>query len=310
MTIITITYLAVLYLVFGKFKWLPWNRLTRLLSIGVGVCVLTWFLTVYKNLTPTSVQAFTWARVVDIAPQVPGEVISVDVGMEEDVEQGDVLFQIDPTLFQAQVKQLEAGLRLATLRLGQFQQLAASEAVSRFSVEQTEAEIEGLEAQLKAARFNLTNATVRAPFAGRIPKNVLKPGVQVAPGRTVFGLVDTANVMVAALIPQRALPNMKVGDPAMIHFLALPGKVFKAEVAEIQTAIGEGRFVAQGMDMVSQRRMVRVFPVILTLPDDFPPELRKLGLAAKVTVVTENAGIIGKYAAIAQWISTSLDAIL
>jgi hypothetical protein len=56
--------------------------------------------------------------------------------------------------------------------------------------------------------------------------------------------------------------------------------------------------------------MTRLYPVYVTLPGDFPEELRKAGLAASVTIHTEGAGVVGMVAVVLQWVNTSLDAII
>ena len=311
MTLVALLYGALVYLVFFKFQWLPWNRSSQLGSLVVGITILSGFLVGLENLTPTSTQAVIMGRVVDIAPQVGGVVTSVPVEQNVPVEEGAVLFEIDPTLFAARVKELEATLALTNLRLGQFQQMAAVDAASRFQVEETEAQIEQLDARLRGARFDLKNCTVRAPFAGRVPKLLLKPGVQVSPARSVLTFVDTKQLMIYAIFKQKALPNASVGDRVMVNFPVLPGRVYESEVQEFVSGIQEGQILATGqLDPVQRRRMVRGYPVLLTLPEDFPPELRKVGLAASATIVTESAGPIAIVAWVMQWIQTSLDSVI
>jgi multidrug resistance efflux pump len=311
MTLIALMYGGFVYLVFFKFELVPWNKLTRLITVTVGLVLCIGFLVGYENLTPGTSQAVVMARVVDIAPQVGGEVIRVVVKENERVEEGAVLFEIDPTLFVAQVKELKATLHLAQLRLGQFRELAEIDAASRFQIEETEAQVEQLNARLKAAQFNLQNATVRAPFTGRAPKIFLKPGVQVSPARSVLAFVDTKQLTIMGLVEQRALHTVQVGDQAMVNFPSMPGRIFETEVLAIPSAIAEGQFLARGqLESVQQRRMVRSFPVVFALPEEFPDKLRKVGLAANVTVLTEGAGPIALYAQVIQWVKTSLDAIL
>jgi multidrug resistance efflux pump len=311
MSVIILVYGSFVYLVFFRFELLPWNRLTRLFTYFVGVVFGTWFFITYENMTPTSIQAVVMGRVVDIAPQVGGVVTQVPVKQNERVEEGEVLFEIDPTLFAAQVKELEANLALQTLRLEQFSQLAEVEAASVFEVEQTEAQIEQLEARLRGARFNLANCTVRAPFAGRVPKLLLKPGIQVSPARAVLTFVDTEQLMIFAIFKQKALQNANVADRVTVNFPALPGRIFESEVREFVSGVQEGQILATGqLDPVLRQRMVRGYPVLLALPEDFPPKLRKVGLAANATILTEGAGPVALYALAMQWLATSLDAVL
>ncbi|MBW1688943.1 MAG: biotin/lipoyl-binding protein, partial [Deltaproteobacteria bacterium] len=203
MLIITFLYAGLVYLVFFKYKLLPWNKPFQLIALVVGVVILLGFLAGLENLTPASIQATTASQIVDIAPQVGGQVTRIHVEHDEEVEKGAILFEIDPTLYAAQVKQLAAGLALARLRLGQFGELTEVDAASKFQLEQTEAEVEQLEAQLTAARFNLENATVRAPARGRIARQQLRAGVQVSPARSVMTFVGTEEIVIVALVKQK-----------------------------------------------------------------------------------------------------------
>ena len=97
----------------------------------------------------------------------------------------------------------------------------------------------------------------------------------------------------------------------MISFPAVPGRIFETRVSAFQSAIAEGQVLpAEGLASVQQQRMVRVIPVWLPLPEDAPPSLRKAGLAARVTIMTEGAGVVALYAGVIQWLATSLDIVL
>ena len=311
MVMVALAYGALVYLIFFKLEWLPWNKPSQLISLALGILILTGFMVGLENLTPTTRQAVITGRIVDIAPQVAGRVSRVVVEQNVDVEKGAVLFEIDPTSIAARLRELEANLALARLRLGQFTELAAVEAASQFQVEQTEAEIEQLEARLERTQFDLDNTKVRAPSKGRVPRLRLQPGVQVSPLRAVMTFMDTDELVIGGLVDQKALQTVKVGDVAKVSFPALPGRLFDTEVRDISSAIAEGQFFASGvLDSVLQQRMTRVYPIFVSLPEDFPPELRKAGLAANVTIMTEGAGPIAILALVLQWLQTSLDAVL
>jgi hypothetical protein len=98
----------------------------------------------------------------------------------------------------------------------------------------------------------------------------------------------------------------------MVNFPTLPGQVFETKVVIIPTAIGDTQFLATGqLSTIQSQRMVRLYPIYVELPEDFPNDLRRSGLAAKVYIHTEGAsGMVGSVAVILQKISASLDAIL
>ncbi len=311
MVIITCIYLALVYLLFFKFRLLPWNRISQGLVVLIGVVILSGFLVGLQGLTPASVKGAITGRIVEIAPDVAGRVVSVSAKSDVMVDKGDELFAVDPTLYEARVQELAARLGLARLRLEQYQELAEADAGSVFQVEQTEAEVKQLEASLAGARFDLSNSVVRAPSVGMAPRVILRPGMNVSPSRAVITFVDTSELAISAQFQQKALINVKVGDKALVNFPALPGQVFEVEVIGVPGAIGNAQMLASGqLHSVEQFKMTRLYPVMISLPEDFPDELRKVGLAASVTIHTEGAGVVGIVAIVLQWVGTSLDAVL
>ena len=101
-----------------------------------------------------------------------------------ELKEGDLLFEIDPTAYQSRVDDLEARLKLASLRLDQYRELESEGAGSGFQLEQSVAEVLQLEAQLQSAQFDLENTKIRAPADGIVPVMMLKEGLQVSPMRT------------------------------------------------------------------------------------------------------------------------------
>jgi RND family efflux transporter MFP subunit len=302
MLIITCLYLALVYLLFFKFRVLPWNKVSQGLVVLIGTIILTGFLVGLQGLTPSSQQAAITGRIVEIAPQVSGRVVSVPIEPNAPLEMGTVLFTIDPVIYEARVQELEAGLALAKMRLQQFTELAEASAGSEFQLQQSEAEVKQLEARLAMAADDLQNTIVRAPAQGLVPRLFLQPGMQVGPTRSVMTFVDTSQLVIVAQVQQKSLQNIRGGDKALVNFPALPGEVFEAQVMQV---LASGQ-----LPVLDQARMTRLYPVYVTLPGDFPEELRKAGLAASVTIHTEGAGVVGIVAIVLQWVNTSLDAII
>ena len=229
-----------------------------------------------------------------------------------EVEEGTILYTIDPTAYQARVDDLEARLTLSRMRLEQFQQLAAADAGSQFQLQQGETEVAQLEAQLAGAQFDLDNTQVRAPAKGMVPRMFLKEGMQVSPGRAVLTFLDTDEMIIGGLFSQAALRNVSIGDKATVNFPVLPGRVFETRVAIIPGAIGDSAFYATGQLGTTQtQRMVRHYPVYIEVPEDFPEELKRVGMAASIYIHTEaQSNIVGGVANIIQQIKASMDAVL
>jgi len=311
MVIVSLLYGLLVYLLCFKFKIVPWNKVTQYIVVLTGVIILTGFLVGLQGLAPSSTQAVITGRLVEIAPEVSGRVSRVVLEPSVRIEAGDVLFEVDPTRYQASVDELSARLELARLRLGQFQELAAQSAGSRFQLEQAQYDVAQLEAQLVKARFDLSNTVVRAPDPGIVPRNFLEAGAQVVAGRSVMTFVNTDQLVIGGLFQQKVLQNVKERDRALVNFPALPGRVFETKVIAVPSAIGDGQAMASGqLPSVQQQRMTRLYPIYIAVPEDFPAGLEKVGLAATVYIHTEGAGVVGIVAIVLQWVGTSLDAIL
>jgi multidrug resistance efflux pump len=107
--IILCLYVAAMWAVFSKFKLVRWSWLTGTVSILIGVFILAIFLALFNFLTPSGRVTVT-GRVVEVTPNVTGQIVAIPVKPNVPLKAGDVLFQIDPAPFQYKVAQLQASL--------------------------------------------------------------------------------------------------------------------------------------------------------------------------------------------------------
>jgi multidrug resistance efflux pump len=107
--IILCLYLLGLWLLFSKFKVVRWGWLSGTISISIGAFMLATFLALFNYLTPSGKVTVT-GRVVEVTPNVSGQIVSIPVRPNVPVKTGDVLFQIDPAPFRFKVDHLRASL--------------------------------------------------------------------------------------------------------------------------------------------------------------------------------------------------------
>ena len=160
------SYIALLVL-FVWLRFIPFNLFWKLSPVIVLFALLIG-LFIPMGWGAPSGPAAVQRNSVQIIPSVAGEVIDVPVMANKPLKAGDVLFRIDPTIYEAQVRGIEAQLKLAELRLGQFSQLQKNDVGRAFDVQQREAERDQLQAELDAAEWNLDKTTVRAPTDGYV----------------------------------------------------------------------------------------------------------------------------------------------
>lgn len=127
---------------------------------------------------------------VSVRPRVGGYVESVGFTEGARVAKGDLLFQIDPRPFQAEVARLAAErdralaeVELARTYRDRAERLLAQNATSREEAEQIEADAAVAQAKLAAAgaaldtaQLNLSFTRVTAPIAGRVSRAIVTAG--------------------------------------------------------------------------------------------------------------------------------------
>ncbi|WP_170608864.1 HlyD family secretion protein [Ruegeria arenilitoris] len=137
MLIVLSIYALILYVVFGRFKWLPWNTTWKLATGAIGLIIALVVIGALNYLAPSGRVAIIGAT-IEITPNVSGTVVELNVEPNTQVQEGDLLFRIDPQPFEAEVARLEAALAEAT---------AIADRLST-DLESADADIKNLEAQL------------------------------------------------------------------------------------------------------------------------------------------------------------------
>jgi multidrug resistance efflux pump len=147
--LLLIIYSIIVWLIFFKFKWLPWNIVSQVIVITLPIIGLTVTVLTLNLVAPSTSDVRVINYVVQIVPRVTGRVVEVPVEPNRPVKKGQVLFRIDPVPFQNDVKQLESKLVEARAKLNE-----ASAKLSESSASARELR-EGLKAA--AAQVNATN---------------------------------------------------------------------------------------------------------------------------------------------------------
>jgi multidrug resistance efflux pump len=98
------------WLIFFKFKWLPWNIVSQVIVITLPIFGLTALILFLNIFAPSSHDVRVINYVVPVVPRVTGRVTEVPVEPNRPIKKGDVLFKIDPVPFELAVNGAEANL--------------------------------------------------------------------------------------------------------------------------------------------------------------------------------------------------------
>lgn len=207
------------------------------------------------------------ARRASIAPEVIGRVIEVGESVEPGafVEEGALLFRIDPADYEVAVAQAEADLAQAEadLALEKGRAVVAQQEWERFrdtlegiddverspalanrepQLRQAEARVQQAQAALALANLNLDRTEVRAPFAATVLQESVEVGLRAGPDMAIVDLAGTGTFWVTAAVPPSQ--GARLTSAAQVESLA----------ARVSTDGGRG-------DRTSRKaRLVRILP--------------------------------------------------
>ncbi len=230
---------------------------------------------------------------VAIVPNVAGEVIDVPVVANTPLKAGDVLFKIDPMPYDAQVKAIEAQLKLSATRLAQMTQLFERDSGRGFDVEQRQSEVDQLTAQLEGAKWNLDKTTVRAPADGYVTNLALRKGARVGnlPLSPAMAFIDTSDTLIGVEINQINARYIAPGQDVEVTFKFLPGHVYAGKVESILQAIASGQAEISGTAVAPKAIEAAPFIVRVRLGDTAFMQRLPAGATGTAAIFTEHVKV-------------------
>jgi RND family efflux transporter MFP subunit len=281
-------YLVILFALV-KLRLVPFNLFWKC-SPAIVLVLLLFGLFIPMGWGAPSGPALVVRNSVPIVADVAGEVIEVPVAANSPLKAGDVLFRIDPVPFQAQVDALEAQLKFEELRLSQMTQLERTQAGRAFDVQQREATVEQLKAQIDGAKWNLDKTVVRAPADGYVTNLALRKGARVAnlPLTPVMAFIDTADTLVGVEVAQIDGRFIAPGQEVEITFKFLPGQIHTAKVVAVLQAISTGQVQVSGLATTPTQVQAAPFVVRVKLDDEALAQRLPAGSVGGAAIFTDH----------------------
>ena len=110
---LTLCYCGVVWLVFFKLKLLNFDTKAKIVVTTIGVLGIFSLVIAMNLFQPFCASATLFQRTTGLVPNVSGDVLEVNVEPNVPLKKGDVIFRIDPALYQAEVDRLKALLAQA-----------------------------------------------------------------------------------------------------------------------------------------------------------------------------------------------------
>ena len=195
---------------------------------GAGLPTPVGLTTVAKGDIPIVVRALgtvTAINTVNVKTQITGQLIKVEFKEGQMVKQGDLLAVVDPRPYDVALQQAigqqqkdEALLKNAQIDLERYKTLVAQNSIARQQydtqaslVRQYEAALVIDQAQVDAAKLNVTYTRIIAPLTGRIGLRLVDPGnyVTMADATSICTIIQVQPISVIFTVPEDTLPQVR-----------------------------------------------------------------------------------------------------
>jgi len=193
-------------------------------------------------------------RQVTLRAETQGTVAEVAVRPGDRVERAQVLVRLDPRPFDVAVRQAEASLGEAQIRLqealvGDDPHDSTEAARRRREGARIRAGVSGAEARLEGARLDRERATIAAPFGGVADRVGVVVAQRLAAGEEIVRLVDLGSLIIEASVLEHDLPYVRTGGQAMVVPSASPDTRYRGTIEAVlpvvDTATRAGRVLVR-----------------------------------------------------------------
>ncbi|OJW48074.1 MAG: hypothetical protein BGO67_03330 [Alphaproteobacteria bacterium 41-28] len=191
------------------------------------------------NPCVTGVGTFTAYNDVVLKAETTGRIESLHFKEGDRAEAHQKLFTIYNKEQTAKVKKAEASLKLNQSMLMRKEALHRKGFTTPQELEKAEAQVKSDEAELALAKEDLAKTEIYAPFDGVLSNRQVCKGAYVSNGDELVRIQDLTPIRLTFQIPQKEIPNIKVGDKVTATTDVYPNKDFEGQVEAIEPSVNE-----------------------------------------------------------------------
>lgn len=174
---------------------------------------------------------------VMIRPEVAGRVTQINFREGQAVKKGQLLIAFDSSVNQAEVQQAKAELSIAKANFERNADLARQKFISDRARDESETNVQVLEAKLALAQAKLAKLEIRAPFSGIVGMRNVSIGDYVKDATDLVNLEDISSIKVDFRVPEKYADLVRQGQQIEVQVDALPGESFGARIDAIDPHI-------------------------------------------------------------------------
>jgi len=237
----TVIALAVLAAIFG-YKFMGIRRAMAAMA-GMQQPATT------VSATPVTVQ--TWPnsltavgtlasfRGVTVKSELAGTIREVPAVSGAPVAKGDLLVVLDTSVEEAQLAGLEAQVKLADINLARARELRSSSTNTQSELDTAEAASISAKAARDQLAATIAKKRIVAPFAGRLGIVKVYPGQYLGGGDALVVLESTDPIYVDFSLPQQDISLVREGQATALSVDSWPDRLFIGAITAISPRVNE-----------------------------------------------------------------------
>lgn len=279
--------------------------ITLLLVVAASSVVYSYYQSYSSN--PWTRDGQVSAYIVSITPRVTGQVTKVHIEDNSQVAKGDLLFEIDPSIYQAAYNKALATQKQARALLAKAknEEQRALNLEKRTpgampvltlnnlnnAVETNAANVALAKANVEEAHLNLEYTKVYAPTNGYITNLNLREGSQVVANTPVVALIDEDSFWIEGYFKETDLVNVGPNDKALVTLMMHNNTQLEGHIKSIGFGIAT-QDGSTGNDLLPNVnpnfqwiRLAQRIPVKVEL-DNVPEDLQlRVGMTASLKII-------------------------
>jgi RND family efflux transporter MFP subunit len=206
---------------------------------------------------------------VDVAFEVSGKTVNAGPDEGQSVRAGDTIASLDPAVYRLAVEQASAQSDRAARDRDRNRPLLSSGSISAADMDHLESGARQSAAAADLAKKQLADTRLTAPISGVIARRAIEVGATVAPGQSVYTIVDLDPVRVRVGVSEGDVGHIAEGAVAIVRIPALDTS-FAGRVSLIGVAADP---------------TTRSYTVEISVPN--PTRRLRAGMVAEATITTQ-----------------------
>ncbi|CAH6918244.1 Fusaric acid resistance protein fusE [Vibrio chagasii] len=279
--------------------------ISLLLLAAAGTVAYTYYQSYTSN--PWTRDGQVSAYIVSITPRVTGQVTKVHVDDNSHVSKGDLLFEIDPSIYKAAYHKGLATQKqaLALLAKAKNEEQRAVNLQKRTpgavpiltlnnlsnAVETSAANVDLAKANVEEAQLNLKFTKVYAPTNGYITNLNLRAGSQVVANTPVVALIDEDSFWIEGYFKETDLVGVESNNKALVTLMMHNNILLEGHIKSIGFGIAK-QDGSTGNDLLPNVnpnfqwiRLAQRIPIKVEL-DKVPEDLQlRVGMTASIKII-------------------------